>query len=217
MTIDDYLARADAGRPAAPVRLLPDLRRRRGVRDDAASNARAICRSRPPSCSGVGEGYSASGTHWSQQRRVHEHAAGVLRAAAHSRWPGSRRPTSTCSPSTTRSRSSASCRSRTWGSARRARRARSSKATRCTTTPGKLPFNTHGGLLSHAYVLGIAHVVECVKQLRGTAPAQVPDCEVAVYGGYTGHMASTLVLAKGPVSRWRSGATTSRCPTSTIR
>ena len=51
---------------------------------------------------------------------------------------------------------------------------------------GKLPFNTHGGLLSHAYVLGIAHVVECVKQLRGTAPAQVPDCEVAVYGGYTG-------------------------------
>jgi acetyl-CoA acetyltransferase len=61
---------------------------------------------------------------------------------------------------------------------------------------GKLPFNTHGGLLSHAYVLGIAHVVECVKQLRGTAPAQVPDCEVAVYGGYTGHMASTLVLAQ---------------------
>ena len=60
----------------------------------------------------------------------------------------------------------------------------------------KLPFNTHGGLLSHAYVLGIAHVVECVKQLRGVAPAQVPDCEVAVYGGYTGHMASTLVLGQ---------------------
>jgi acetyl-CoA acetyltransferase len=61
---------------------------------------------------------------------------------------------------------------------------------------GKLPFNTHGGLLSHAYVLGIAHVVECVKQLRGTAAAQVPNCDVAVYGGYTGHMASTLVLTK---------------------
>jgi acetyl-CoA acetyltransferase len=61
---------------------------------------------------------------------------------------------------------------------------------------GALPFNTHGGLLSHAYVLGIAHVVECVKQLRGTAHAQVPGCETAVYGGYTGHMASTLVLAK---------------------
>ena len=61
---------------------------------------------------------------------------------------------------------------------------------------GRLPFNTHGGLLSHAYVLGIAHVVECVKQLRGTAPAQVPGCAVAVYGGYTGHMASTLVLTE---------------------
>jgi acetyl-CoA acetyltransferase len=61
---------------------------------------------------------------------------------------------------------------------------------------GRLPFNTHGGLLSHAYVLGIAHVVELVKQLRGTAAAQVPGCEVGVYGGYTGHMASTLVLVQ---------------------
>jgi acetyl-CoA acetyltransferase len=61
---------------------------------------------------------------------------------------------------------------------------------------GGLPYNTHGGLLSHAYVLGIAHVVEIVKQLRGTAPAQVADCEVAVYGGYTGMHASTLILTK---------------------
>jgi acetyl-CoA acetyltransferase len=62
---------------------------------------------------------------------------------------------------------------------------------------GKLPFNTHGGLLSHAYVLGIAHVVEVVKQLRGDAgAAQVPNCEVGVYGGYTGGSASTLVLKK---------------------
>jgi hypothetical protein len=45
-------------------------------------------------------------------------------------------------------------------------------------------------------VLGIAHVVEIVKQLRGTAPAQVPDCDVAVYGGYTGGTASTLILTK---------------------
>jgi acetyl-CoA acetyltransferase len=61
---------------------------------------------------------------------------------------------------------------------------------------GTLPTNTHGGLLSHAYVLGIAHVVEVVRQLRGTAAAQVPGAEIGVYGGYTGPQASTLVLRR---------------------
>ncbi len=61
---------------------------------------------------------------------------------------------------------------------------------------GRLPYNTHGGLLSHAYVLGISHVVELVRQLRGEAAAQVPGAEVGVYGGYTGATASTLVLRR---------------------
>jgi acetyl-CoA acetyltransferase len=61
---------------------------------------------------------------------------------------------------------------------------------------GGLPTNTHGGMLSHAYVLGIAHVVEVVRQLRGEAANQVAGAEVGVYGGYTGHLASTLVLRR---------------------
>ena len=59
---------------------------------------------------------------------------------------------------------------------------------------GVLPTNTHGGLLSHAYVLGIAHVVEVVRQLRGQASAQVDGARIGVYGGYTGPQAATLVL-----------------------
>jgi acetyl-CoA acetyltransferase len=61
---------------------------------------------------------------------------------------------------------------------------------------GGLPTNTHGGMLSHAYVLGISHVVEVVRQLRGEAANQVPGAQVGVYGGYTGHMASTLVMTR---------------------
>jgi len=70
------------------------------------------------------------------------------------------------------------------------------EGTRLHFDGGHLPYNTHGGMLSHAYVLGIAHVVELVRQLRGEAAAQVPGARVAVYGGYTGPQASTLVLVR---------------------
>ena len=61
---------------------------------------------------------------------------------------------------------------------------------------GGLPCNTHGGLLSHAYVLGIAHVVELVKQIRGSAANQVQQVEVAAYAGFTAEEASTLILSR---------------------
>jgi acetyl-CoA acetyltransferase len=149
----------------------------------------------PAVVAGVGEGYSGSGTHWSQQRAftsTPQVFAAPPAFAMAGLTPADVDVLTVYDPFTIVSLMQIE----DMGFCSKGEAGSFVEGTTLHHDGGQLPFNTHGGLLSHAYVLGIAHVVECVKQLRAAAAAQVSDCGVAVYGGYTGHMATTLVLTQ---------------------
>jgi acetyl-CoA acetyltransferase len=62
------------------------------------------------------------------------------------------------------------------------------------TAPGaKLPLNTNGGGLSYAHsgMYGMFAVQESVRQMRGTAPAQVPGAKISVCHGVGGMFAAS--------------------------
>ena len=62
---------------------------------------------------------------------------------------------------------------------------------------GKLPVNTHGGLMSYSYRLGIEHVTETVRQLRGeSGTAQVENAEIGLIGGLSIPEYGVLILGK---------------------
>ncbi|MDE0008170.1 MAG: thiolase [Gammaproteobacteria bacterium] len=62
-----------------------------------------------------------------------------------------------------------------------------------TRPGGKLPLNTNGGGLSymHSGMYGMYALQESVRQMRGTAPAQVPGAEVSVCLGVGGMFAAS--------------------------
>jgi acetyl-CoA acetyltransferase len=66
-------------------------------------------------------------------------------------------------------------------------------AARNTAPGGRLPLNTNGGGLSymHSGMYGMYALQESVRQMRGTAPAQVPGAKVSVCHGVGGMFAAS--------------------------
>lgn len=62
---------------------------------------------------------------------------------------------------------------------------------------GNIPVNPHGGQLSEAYIIGMTHVLEGVKQMRGDAINQVNNAEFAlVTGGPAAIPVSGMILRR---------------------
>jgi acetyl-CoA acetyltransferase len=66
------------------------------------------------------------------------------------------------------------------------------------TSEGSIPVNPHGGHLAEVYLQGVTHILEAVRQLRGTSCNQVAGAEVALYGSGVGASPGGGVLLR----RW---------------
>jgi acetyl-CoA acetyltransferase len=62
---------------------------------------------------------------------------------------------------------------------------------------GGIPVNTHGGSNGEAFIHGVNHVPEAVRQLRGTSTSQVADAEVALVTGAITDPAGAVLLGRG--------------------
>lgn len=62
---------------------------------------------------------------------------------------------------------------------------------------GELPVNTHGGNHSEAYIHGLTHVCEAVRQLRGTSTSQVSDLELVLSCSAVAQLSAAIILGRG--------------------
>jgi len=83
-----------------------------------------------------------------------------------------------------------------------ARRGRSLHCRAQYGTRRKLPLNTNGGGLSymHSGMYGMYALQESVRQMRGIAPAQVPNAKISVCHGVGGMFAAsgTIIMSNQP-------------------
>ena len=64
------------------------------------------------------------------------------------------------------------------------------------TLGGALPNNTHGGLLSEAYLHGVNNLVEGVRLIRGTSPNQPENVEHSLVTSGVGVPTGAVIFGK---------------------